>query len=199
VSINAEITTTMSNLGGARSSLNDLLIFSKSFIDTINKEDDKQVTAFAIKVYDSIVHKLISNSNLKDGLERMPPKSKTNQVEKNSINCYILIVNIYRLMGYEKVWTIVFAKTLKLLQFIFKRKQDLAGFKQLDLITNKYIDLRGDLSGKYLSRIDYLSYLLFGLTAFDPLLIFAQVEQKERDVVKSREEMQSWGGRWSYK
>jgi len=37
VCLSAEITTTMSNLGGARSSLNDLLIFSKSFIDTINK------------------------------------------------------------------------------------------------------------------------------------------------------------------
>jgi len=102
-------------------------------------------------------------------------------------------------MGYEKIWTIIFGKTLKLLEFIFKRKEDLASFKHLDLIANKYIELRGDLSGKYLSRIDYLSYLLFGLTAFDPLMIFSQVEQKERDVRKSREEIQSWGNKWSYK
>jgi hypothetical protein len=58
----------MSNLGGARSSLIDLLTFSKSFINSINKEDDKQLTTFAIKLYDSIVNKLISNSNLRDGL-----------------------------------------------------------------------------------------------------------------------------------
>jgi hypothetical protein len=109
-----EIATLMANLGGAKSSLNDLLTFAQSFIDTINKADDSQLTAFAVRIYEGIVRQ-ISTSNLKDGIYRIPPKSKTDQVEKNSINCYILYINLYRLMGYEKVWSIVFGKLLKLL------------------------------------------------------------------------------------
>jgi hypothetical protein len=114
----------MANLGGAKSSLNDLLTFAQSFIDTINKADDSQLTTFSVKIYEGIVRQ-ISTSNLKDGIYRIPPKSKTDQVEKNSINCYILYINLYRLMGFEKVWTIVFGKLLRLLEFIYKRKADL--------------------------------------------------------------------------
>lgn len=69
----------MANLGGAKSSLNDLLIFSKSFLDSINKSDNNQLTTFAVKLYDGIVRQ-ISTSNLKDGIYRIPPKSKTDQV-----------------------------------------------------------------------------------------------------------------------
>lgn len=189
MSITTEITTTMSNLGGARSNINDLLVFSKSFINSINKEDDKQITTFALKVYNSIVHTLIAESNVKDGLERMPPKSKTSQVEKSSITCYVIIVNFYRMMGYEKVWTIIFGKTLKLLQFIYTRKEDLKSYKDLDLIKNKYIEMKGDIAGRYLSRMDFLSYFLFGLTSFDPQLIFSQLEHKDASLRKSREEI----------
>lgn len=89
----------MANLGGAKSSLNDLLTFAQSFIDTITKTSDSELTTFSVKIYEGIVRQ-ISTSNLKDGIYRIPPKSKTDQVEKNSINCYILYINLYRMMGY---------------------------------------------------------------------------------------------------
>ena len=40
--------------------------------------------------------------------------------------------------------------------------------------------------------------MLFGLTSFDPILIFKQVEMKERDAEKARTEVESWGNKWSY-
>jgi hypothetical protein len=82
-------------------------------------------------MYESIVFNLINKSNVKDGIERMPPKEKTKQAEKNSINCYVIIINIYRLMGFESIWLIVLAKTCRLLDFVFKRKTDLTSFKDL--------------------------------------------------------------------
>ncbi len=101
---------------GARSSPNDILIEAKSLIGTIDKNDDKQITTFGLRLFDTIVNKFINNSNVKSGLERVPPKSRTDQCEKNSINCYILALNIYRQMNQgKKVWVIVFGKLLKLL------------------------------------------------------------------------------------
>jgi hypothetical protein len=188
----------MANLGGAKSSLNDLLTFAQSFIDSINKADDGQLSSFAVKLYEGILRQ-ISTSNLKDGIYRIPPKSKTDQVEKNSINCYILYINLYRLMGYEKVWAIVFGRLLRLLEFIYKRKADLKKYTELELLANKHLERRGELEGKYLSRIDYLTYLLFGLAAFDPLMVFRQTEEKEAGVRESRERVESWGREWNYK
>jgi hypothetical protein len=69
----------MANLGGAKSSLNDLLTFAQSFIDTINKASDADLTTFSVKIYEGIIRQ-ISTSNLKDGIYRIPPKSKTDQV-----------------------------------------------------------------------------------------------------------------------
>lgn len=141
----------------------------------------------------------ISTSNLKDGIYRIPPKSKTDQVEKNSINCYILYINLYRLMGYEKVWVIVFGKLLKMLEFVYKRKEDLRRYTELELLANKHLEKRGEIEGKYLSRIDYLTYLLLGLTAYDPITIFRQTEEKEPNLRDSRQQIESWGREWSYK
>lgn len=190
----------MANLGGAKSSLNDVLIFSQSFINTVNKEDDKQLTTFAVKIYESMLRQ-ISCSNLRDGIYRIPPKSKTEQVEKNSINCYILYINLYRLMGYEKVWLTIFGKLLKLLEFIYKRKEDLKKYTELELLVNKHIERRakGEFEGRYLSRVDYLTYMLLGLAAYDPIMVYRQIEEKEPNVRESREEIESWGREWNYK
>ncbi len=188
----------MANLGGAKSSLNDLLVFAQSFIDTVNKGDDRQMTTFAVKMYEGMIRQ-ISTSNLKDGIYRIPPKSKTDQVEKNSINCYILYINLYRLMGYEKVWLIVFGKLLHLLQFLYKRREDLRNYRELDLLASKHLERRGEVEGKYLSRVDYLTYMLLGLAAYDPLMVLRQVEEKEGNVRGSREEVESWGREWSYR
>ena len=133
-----EVPLIMSNIGGARSSLKVLLIENRSFLNAINKADDQQVTAFANKVYDGIMN-LIGSTNLKNGLYRIPPKSRTEQSEKNSINCYILHLNLYRLNGHPKIWSIVFGKLLTLLQFTYKRKIDLTSFSELDLIANGHL------------------------------------------------------------
>lgn len=46
-------------------------------------------------------------------------------------------------MGYEKVWTIVFGKLLKMLEFIYKRKTDLKKYTELELLANKHLEKRG--------------------------------------------------------
>ena len=61
----------------------------------------------------------------------MPPNDVSKQVEKNSINCYILIINLFRLMGHEKIWLIVMGKTLGMMDFIYKRKEPIKTFKDL--------------------------------------------------------------------
>jgi hypothetical protein len=51
------------------------------------------------------------------------------------------------------------------------------------------MDLVGEVEPKYLSRIDYLTYFLMGLLAFDPISIYKQVEEKDPAVRQSREEV----------
>ena len=80
------------------------------------------MTRFAHRLFDLIVLKYINESNVRAGLDRIPPKSKNDTCEKNIINRYILTINLYRLMGYEKVWIIVFGRMLKLMDFVFTRK-----------------------------------------------------------------------------
>lgn len=61
----------------------------------------------------------------------MPPKERNKQVEKNSINTYVLLVNIFRVMGFEAVWLGVFGKTLDMLNFIFTRKEPIVKWDEL--------------------------------------------------------------------
>jgi hypothetical protein len=194
------IATKMENMSGARSSPKEILLEARSQINSIDKSNDKQVVSFGLRLFDTIVNKFISNSNVKSGLERIPPKSRTDQCEKNSINCYVLAINMYRLMGppYKKVWVVVFGKLLKMLDFIYKRKKDLESYHQLELIQCGYIKKYKEVHSKYLSRIDFLTYMLLALTSLDPLLIVRQVEEKDPRVAETRAEIQSWGTAWSY-
>lgn len=77
--INAKIPTMFTNLGGPKSSLNDVLTFSLSFISSLKKDDDKHITSFAIQTYDSIIY-LLKVANQRDGIYRIPPKQKSGQV-----------------------------------------------------------------------------------------------------------------------
>jgi hypothetical protein len=119
-----------------------VLISAQSLLSSINKSEDAQQTTFALKLFDSIIYQ-IKSSNARDGLYQIPPKSKTSQAEKNAINRYALTVNLYRLMGYEKIWMIVLGKTLRLLEFTYKRQQDIKKLTDLDLLSNKHMDLVG--------------------------------------------------------
>ena len=78
----------------------------------------------------------------------------------------------------KKIWVIVFGKMLAMLDFIYKRKQDLENYHKLELIQCGYIRKYKEIHSKYLTRIDFLIYFLFGLTAFDPLLITKQIEER---------------------
>ena len=142
--VSAKITTVFSNLGGPKSSLNDVLTFATSFISSIKKEDDKQLTSFALQTYDSIIY-LIKVANQRDGIYRIPPKQKSGQVQKNSINNYVLMINLYRLMGYEKIWMIFFGKLLKELEFLFKREEELKSYLDFQLVKNGHMDVSGEL------------------------------------------------------
>ena len=85
-------------------------------------------------------------------------------------------INMLRLMpNCKKIWSIVFGKLLKMLEDIYKRKTDLGSFHDLELIKCGYIKKYKEVHSKYLSRIDFLVYMLFGLTAFDPHMVVRQV------------------------
>lgn len=61
------IDTKINNLNGAMSDINDLFIFSKSFLSTIDKTNDEQLTTFGFKIWDAIVNNFIKKTNVKDG------------------------------------------------------------------------------------------------------------------------------------
>ena len=73
-----------------------------------------------------------------------------------------------------------------MLDFIYKRKNDLESYHKLELIQNGYIRKYKEVHSMYLSRIDFLVYMLFGLTAFDPILVVRQVEEKEISAQRTR-------------
>ena len=75
----------------------------------------------------------------------------------------------------KKVWVIVFGKLLKLLEFLYKRKVDLENYQKLELIQNGYIKKYKEIHSKYLCRIDFLIYMLFALTSYDPIMVFRQI------------------------
>ena len=74
------IETKINNLNGAMSNINDLYLFAKSFLGTIDKNNDEQVSTFAFKIWNLIVNNFIKKTNVKDGFERIPPKEKKAQV-----------------------------------------------------------------------------------------------------------------------
>ena len=56
------------------SNINDLFLFAKSFLGTIDKKNDDQISTFSFKIWDLIVNNFIRKTNVKDGFERIPPK-----------------------------------------------------------------------------------------------------------------------------
>jgi hypothetical protein len=66
-------------MSGSRSSPTEILIELKALLNTIDKSNQQHLTTFGLRLFQSIVHKFINNSNVKSGVERMPPKSRTDQ------------------------------------------------------------------------------------------------------------------------
>lgn len=85
----------------------------------------------------------------------------------------MLLINIFRVLGAETIWLGIFGKTLKMLMFLFKRKETIKEWRKLELIENKYVAIDGSMSGKYQTRLDFLIYFLLALTTFDPILAFS--------------------------
>ena len=61
----------------------------------------------------------------------MPPNKHSDDIYKNTINKFILYINLYRAMGYERIWLIIFGKTLDMLSFIYKRSKPISKFREL--------------------------------------------------------------------
>ena len=49
------------------SNINDLFLFAKSFLGTIDKKNDDQISTFSFKIWDLIVNNFIRKTNVKDG------------------------------------------------------------------------------------------------------------------------------------
>ena len=67
----------------------------------------------------------------------------------------------------------VFGKLLNLLQFTWKREEQINKYQDLELVKNKYfsLDRQDDMAPKYFTRLDLITYFLFCMTTFDPELI----------------------------
>ena len=49
-------------------------------------------------------------------------------------------------------------------------------FNKFDLMEIGYISREGDMSSKYLSRLDFLTFFLLGLTTIDPTLFCLEIQ-----------------------
>lgn len=58
--------------------------------------------------------------------------------------------------------------------------------------------MEGDISAKYHSRIDFLIYLLLGLTTFDPILVFSEVSEKTGETYPFLADLKKMKNKWSY-
>ncbi len=100
--------------------------------------------ALGVKFYELIVENFIRNSRIKE-IERIPPgkNKRTAEIEKNSINTYIVIINMIRLQGHHEFWYCIFGKTLGLLKELWRGRDAPSTVTQLELIKNGYINLNG--------------------------------------------------------
>ena len=97
------------------SDLTELFLFTKSYFQSIDRGKNDELNTFSFKIWDIIVYKFIRKTNIRDGFERIPPKERKGQIEKNAINKYILVINLLRCMGAERVWFCTFGRTLRML------------------------------------------------------------------------------------
>jgi hypothetical protein len=102
-------------------------------------------------------------------------------------------------MGAERVWFCTFGRTLRMLEFIYKQKEPISSFRDLPLFKNSYIPLEDDVSLKYLTRLDSLTYFLFGLVCFDPLLVYEEVTFRTGQTFPCVEEIKKSNHKWSYR
>ena len=63
-----KISSKIENMNGSRSTPSDILTETKSLVNTLDKADQRQLTAFGLRLFEVIVYKFISNSNVKSGL-----------------------------------------------------------------------------------------------------------------------------------
>lgn len=154
---------------------------------------------FSYRIWDAVVNKFIKNTNIKDGFEKIPPMERNKQVEKNSIITYVMLINIFRVMGFEAVWLGIFGKTLNMLSFLFLRKEPIRDWKKLELLEMKYLTLEGDISSKYQSRIDFLTYFLITLTTIDPVEALEEISGKTGENYPFIDQLRKHKHKWSYR
>lgn len=148
----------------------------------MNTNDTQEVNTFCVKVWNVIVNELIMKAR-KDGIEIVPPTREDAEIFKNCINTYILMINLLRVKGMEKVWMYMVGKTLDLLDFIYKRKENLNDFKSLDLVAKRYITKFGqNFENIYFSRLDQLTYFLFGMLLMNPYDCFMEIADRTRQL-----------------
>lgn len=76
-------------------------------------------------IFDFLLNKTIPVWPKQEGWEMFPPRSKNETKWKISISTYVLKLNLYRVMGYESLWLVIFGKLLGLLDFTWKRTQSI--------------------------------------------------------------------------
>jgi len=80
-----------------------------------------------------------------------------------------------KVRGMERLWIYFVGKTLRLLEFIYKRDQPLRSIDELELVRNRYLNFRSEFERIYVSRLDQLTYFLFGLLTMDPYTCFSEI------------------------
>lgn len=82
------------------------------------------------------------------------------------------MVNLMRVRGQERTWLYMVGKTLGLVDFVYKRKEPIKNYRQLDLVAKEYIGFKSNMEKVYTSRLDQITYFLFALLAMDPYSSF---------------------------
>lgn len=168
----------MNSVGDVRKNIKDIFSLTDSLLDSFNTKDPEQMNTFMVKVWHMIVMTQFKSAK-KDGFEETPPTSEEVEIYKNMINGFALMVNLMRVRGHERLWVYMVGKTLGLVDFIYKRKEPLANYEQLDLIRKNYLSFRANVEKVYTSRLDQITYFLFALTALDPYSSFLEIIERK--------------------
>lgn len=114
----------------------------------------------------------------KEGFEELPPTSEEVEIYKNMVNGFALMVNLMRVRGQERLWLYMVGKTLSLVDFIYKRKEPLKSYKDLELMSKGYLSFTSNIEKTYTSRLDQITYFLFALLAMDPYTCFSEIIER---------------------
>ena len=108
------IETAINSIQDCRKNVKDIFVFTESMLASFDRGDPRQQNTFMVKLWDLIVMVLLRSAR-KEGVEEIPPTAQDSEIYKNNLNTYVLVLNLMKVQGMERVWMYFVGKTLRLL------------------------------------------------------------------------------------